>query len=291
MSDYPKIDDFLDAVEDSTDQTWSSDIQHLYSEALKECVFADRVVKEMLPHEWEDWVIEGIAEHTPSEKWMSSIAPQFWSAQAHHPMHFSQVNTLLLAGCALEHSSVGCSHLGFFSKGPETLAVAKRLVNTDDETILGVLEASTKHSATVVSTLLPMLIEEGWDFNAAWENSHDQQFQNWIQRMVEVSNGGVVFSNFVAGFSQTHLEEFSQWVVNFMIKAASENRSNQDMSGFDDIFEQMPGDVAQKWVDHLSNHSPNPQSYGPLVSALLQNKQLRDVVAQTPSHEVVRRRM
>lgn len=292
MSDYPKIDDFLDAVEDSTDQAWTSNLQQLYNAALDECVFADRVVKEMLPYEWEDWVIKGIAKHTPSGKWMSAIAPQFWGGQVHNHLPPNQIDILLLGGCALEHSNVGQNCLGFFNTGPETVAIAKRLVQRDDDTIVGVLEASSKNSSTVVVTLLPALVDEGWDFNAAWEKSQDNQFQKWIQRMVKTSHGGCVFAPLVGGLSKSNLEDFSQWVVNFMIEESVKNdKKAGDMEHYDIIFERMPPDVAQKWVDYLSVHTHNPKLYGPLVGALLQNKQLRDVVSETSSPEVARRKM
>lgn len=290
MSDYPKIDDFLDAVEDSTDHTWNSGIQHLYTEALKECVFADRVVKEMLPHQWEDWVIEGLAENTPSVKWMSSMAPQFWGGHIEQGIPFSQINILLLAGCALEHSNVGHNYLGASGKGSATTAIAKRLTQTDDDTIVGVLEASSKHSTTVGATLLLALVQENWNFNRIWENS--PHFQKWIQRMVKMSNGGSIFVPLIAGFSASNWEQFSQWVVDFMVEENhKKDKASRNMNRFDQIFEQMPANVAQKWIDHLSNHSPNPQMYGPLVSALLQNKQLREVVESQPVSDVARRRM
>lgn len=288
MSDYPKIDDFLDAVEDSTAQTWNSDIQHLYTESLKECVFADRVVKEMLPHEWEDWVIEGIAKNTPKGKWMSSMAAHFWADYIQAQTSIYHIGILLTAGCALEYSNTGQHYLAISGKSQAKAitAIAKRLVQTDDENIVDVLIAASKHTNNVGSTLFAALVDAQWDFNAVWENPQIPQFQTWMQLLA--SNGGLIFASSVGRFNARNLEEFSTWVVDFMIE---ENKSSQDMHRFDHIFEQMPLDVAQKWIDHLSNHSPNPKLYGPLVSALLQNKQLRDVISEGPSHEVVRRRM
>lgn len=291
MSDYPKIDDFLDAVEDSAEQIWTDDIGRLYTQALEECVFADRVVKEMLPHQWDDWVYEGIAENTPKGKWMSAMAPHFWRDTVYAQAPFTQIKTLLVAGCALEHSNVGHNYLGASGKSTETSIIAQRLMHTDNDTIVQVLEDSSKHSTTVGITLLTALTEEQWDFNATWENQ-DSGFQKWIQRMVKLSNGGSIFTPLVAGFSVSNLDQFSQWVVEFMIEEnGKKEKASRHMERFDEIFEQMPQDVAQKWIDHLSVHSSNTQSYGPLVRALLQNKHLRDVVAETSAHEVVRRRM
>lgn len=296
MSDYPKIDDFLDAVEDSTDQTWSSDIQHLYTEALKECVFADRVVKEMLPHQWQDWVIEGIVRDTPAGKWMSSMAPHFWRAPVMSRTSLNQVALLLQAGCALEHSNVGQGYLGVSGKDLVTSAIAKRLVQTDDQTIVDVLEAASKHTTNVGSTLLSALVDEHWDFNRVWDNPQTPQFQSWVQRMVKVSNGGSIFAPLVGGFAPNNLDRFSQWVVDFMISEnGKKQKVSRDMQRFDQIFEQMPAEVAQKWIDHLSAHSSNTSGYGPLVSALLQNQHLRNALTDTPAAspgpEVGRRRM
>lgn len=292
MSDYPKIDDFLDAVEDSPDQAWTSDLQQLYSAALDECVFADRVIKEMLPHQWDDWVVEGIASNTPAGKWMSAMAPHFWKDKVYSRAPLSQIKTLLLAGCALEHSNVGHNYLGMSGKGEVPTVIAKRLVQTDDDTIVGVLEDSSKYSTTVGETLLMALVDEHWDFNSAWDNSQTPQLEKWIQRMVKLSNGGSIFTPLVVGLSASNLDQFSQWVVEFMIEEnGKKDKASRHMERFDGIFEQMPGEVAQKWIDYLSLHSPNPQSYGPLVRALLQNKQLRDAVSETSSPEVVRRKM
>lgn len=293
MSAYPKIDDFLDAVEDSTEPEWSQAIGQLYSAALQECVFADRVVKEMLPHQWDDWVIEGIVRETSPGKWMSSMAPHFWRAPVMSRTPLNQIALLLQAGCALEHSNVGQGYLGVSGKGPAISAIAKRLVQTDDQTIIEILEESSKHTTNVGSTLLSGLVEEQWDFNRVWENP---QFQNWIQRMVEFSNGGSIFTPLVGGLTPKNLDVFSQWVVDFMISEnGKQQKVSRNMQRFDQIFEQMPAEVAQKWIDHLSAHSSNTSGYGPLVSALLQNKYLRNALTDAPPEatgpEVARRRM
>lgn len=296
MSDYPKIDEFLDAVEDSTEPEWSQAIGQLYSAALQECVFADRVIKEMLPHQWDDWVIEGIVRETSAGKWMSCMAPHFWRAPVMSRTPLNQVALLLQAGCALEHSNVGQGYLAVSGKGLVTSAIAKRLVQTDDQTIVDVLEAASKHTTNVGSTLLSVLVEEQWDFNRVWENPHTPQFQSWIQRMVKVSNGGSIFAPLVGGFTPSNLNSFSQWVVDFMISEnGKKQKVSRDMQRFDQIFEQMPAEVAQKWIDHLSAHSSNTSGYGPLVSALLQNQHLRNALTDAPPEatgpEVARRRM
>jgi len=272
---------FLSAITRDT-QAWTGELDALYAAVLQECDFIDPLVKEILPNSNARWVVFEIVIRTPADKWMGAEAKTFWSETPYIPLTGTNVGKLLEAGCALEYSRVGQEYISCSGPSKAITAVAKRLLQTPNDTIVEILKNSSTKSTNAAMTLLPALITHGWDVNEAWDDPNSG-LSEWIHHIIKLSNGGSVLVRALPHLERRHVSTFGQWVVETILA----NHGPHYQWGFehvDDVFAVLPADVAEECLEQLSAH-PLQMRYSDWLTAQLQHKKLRKTLSSQLGEE------
>jgi len=266
---------FLDAITPDT-QVWTAELDALYAAVLQECDFIDPLVKEILPNSNKRWVIFAIADRTPAHKWMGAEAKTFWSETPYIPLTGNSVRDLLEAGCALEYSRVGQEYISCSGLSKSITAVAKRLLQTPNDTIIEILKNSSTKSTNAAITLLPELIKHGWDVNGVWDDPNSE-LSEWIHHIIKLSNGGSVLVTTIPHLETRHAYTFGQWVVETILA----NHGSHYQWGFqqvDEVFAVLPTEVTEACLEHLTTRPLHPR-YSDWLIAQLQNRTLQKTLS------------